>query len=86
MNVFEKWVCVHPGKMGLYWKIARSGEWIKEEAEIEASKNCNVVAIPLELFNHIEDIQNRVFKAESLLNSFDVALGNISYWNKNRNK
>jgi len=62
--VFKEWTTIFPGKMGLSWKRGWDGVGTKEEAETEAAKNCNVIAVPLQLFEHIKEIEQRMVKAE----------------------
>lgn len=64
---FEEWTTIFPGKSGISWKRGWDGVGTKEEAEAIASKNCNVVAVPLELFEHIKDIERRMVFAERKL-------------------
>lgn len=71
MHVFEKWVCVFPGKMGLSWKLAHDAVDTKEEAEAKALKNCNVVAIPLQLYDHVKEMETRMVVAENNLQDFN---------------
>ena len=66
-NVFEEWTTIFPGKMGLSWKRGWYGVGTKEEAEAEAAKNCNVVAVPLQLFEHVKEMEHRMVKAERQL-------------------
>lgn len=72
MNVFEKWTCIFPGKMGLSWKLSWNSYGTKEEAEAQAIKNCNVVAVPLQLYEHIKDVEQRMVKAERELNELRI--------------
>lgn len=65
-NVFEQWTCIFPGKMGLSWKRAWDGVGTKEQAETEAAKNCNVVAVPLQLFEKMKEHERRMVKAERM--------------------
>lgn len=64
MSAFAKWTCVFPGKMGLSWKRTWHGTGTKEEAERQASKNRNVVAVPLEMFRKIKEHESRMVLAE----------------------
>lgn len=64
---FTRWTCTFPGKMGLSWKRAWDGEGSKEEAEAEAAKNCNVVAVPVELFEKMKHYEHRTVEAERKL-------------------
>lgn len=68
MNVFTEWTCIFPGKLGLSWKLAWNASGTKEEAEAAASKNCNVIAVPVELYVHIKDMECRMVEAERRLN------------------
>ena len=63
-SIFQKWTTIFPGKMGLSWKRGWDGVGTKEEAEAIASKNCNVIAVPLELFERIKDNERRMVIAE----------------------
>jgi hypothetical protein len=74
MSVFQKWTCVFPGKMGLSWKRAWDGVGSKEEAEAQAAKNCNVVAVPLQLFETMKEHERRMVIAERPLNALVAAL------------
>jgi hypothetical protein len=77
-SAFEEWTCAFPGKMGLSWKQS-AGVMTKEEAETQAAKNCNVVAIPLELMKHIKNIERRLVKAETIVNECSVLWQNWQY-------
>jgi hypothetical protein len=46
----EQWTCIFPGKMGISWKIAWNSHGTKAEAEAQAAKNRNVLAVPLALW------------------------------------
>jgi len=74
MNVFEEWTCIFPGKHGLSWKQAWYGSGPREEAENQASKNCNVVAVPLQLFQHIKEIEHRMVAAETKLQDLGIRM------------
>lgn len=63
MSVFNEWTCIFPGKMGLSWKQSW-GTGTKEEAEVQADKNCNVIAVPLQLFETMKDHERRMVAAE----------------------
>jgi hypothetical protein len=65
MSVFADWTCTFPGKMGLSWKRAWHGVGTKEEAEAQAAKNCNVVAVPLQLFETMKEHERRMVAAEA---------------------
>jgi hypothetical protein len=67
MSVFDTWTCIFPGKMGLSWKRAWDGQGTKEEAEAQAAKNCNVVVVPVQLYDHIKEIERRMVQAEGRL-------------------
>lgn len=69
MSAFKEWTCTFPGKMGLSWKRAWGGVGTKEEAEAEAAKYCNVVAVPLELFEKMKEHERRMVQAERKLES-----------------
>jgi len=71
-SVFKQWTCAFPGKMGLSWKRAWDGVGTKEEAEIEAAKNCNVVAIPIQLFETMKDHEKRMVLAEEMVNKIRI--------------
>ncbi len=64
---FKEWTCTFPGKMGISWKRAWDGVGTKAEAEAQAAKNCNAVAVPLELFESMKDYEFRTVKAEAKL-------------------
>ena len=74
MSVFEDWTCIFPGKMGLSWKSAWNGSGTKEVAEIVAGKNCNVIAVPVQLFTHLRDMEKRVVVAENKLQEFGLRI------------
>lgn len=59
MTVFQDWVRIFPGKMGLAWKLASEVVTTKEEAEKLATRNCNVIAVPLQLWEHLQRIYYR---------------------------
>jgi hypothetical protein len=69
MNVFNEWTCIFPGKMGLSWKRAWNGVGTKEQAEEIALRNCNTVAVPLQLFETMKEHERRMVVAERALNS-----------------
>ncbi len=73
MNVFDRWTCIFPGKMGLSWKLAWNSFGTKEEAEEQAAKNCNVVAVPVQLYEHIKETERRMVEAERKLDNLRVA-------------
>jgi len=62
----ELWTCIFPGKMGISWKRSW-GEGTKEEAEAEATKNCNVIAVPFALWARYKEYENRTVVAERKL-------------------
>lgn len=66
MYVFDRWTCIFPGKLGLSWKHAPPYEHYatKEEAEAVAAKNCNVVAVPSQLFEKMKEHERRMVAAE----------------------
>lgn len=66
-SVYKEWTCIFPGKLGLYWKRAWDGICTKEEAELQASKNCNVISVPVQLFEYIKEIECRMVSAEALI-------------------
>lgn len=68
MSAFTQWTCIFPGKHGLSWRLAWNSQGTKEEAEAEATKHCNVIAVPVELYIHIKDIERRMVEAERRLN------------------
>lgn len=53
--------------MGLCWKRAWDGTGTREDAERQAARNCNVVAVPLELFECLNEYQCRTAAAERKL-------------------
>ncbi len=55
----ERWTCVFPGKMGISWKLAWNSCGTKQEAEVQAAKNCNVVAVPLALWLRYKEYEHR---------------------------
>lgn len=59
-DAFGKWTCIFPGKMGLAWKRAWYGEGTKEEAETQAAKNCNVIAVPVQLAESIRGLYVKI--------------------------
>lgn len=64
MSVFKEWICVFPGKMNICWKSARGFVGTREEAEIEALNYCNVVAVPLALFENMQEHNHQLVIAE----------------------
>ena len=68
-NFFKEWVCIFPGKFGLSWKHAHPYDIYnsKEEAEVEALKYGNVVAVPLKLFEQMKKYEERMVVAERTL-------------------
>ncbi len=68
MFEFKEWTCIFPGKMGISWKRAWDGVGTKEEAEEQAKKNCNVIAIPLQLFENIKRQERSLVIAMKKLN------------------
>lgn len=60
----ELWVCIFPGKMGISWKLSW-GEGTKAEAEAQASKNRNVIAVPRSLWLRYKEYEHRTVKAEA---------------------
>lgn len=68
MSVFAEWVCVFPGNTGISWKMAHNVRFAsKAEAESKAAENCNVVAIPLELWKRYKEYEHRCVAAEGKL-------------------
>jgi hypothetical protein len=63
----ELWTCIFPGKMGISWKLAWNGTGTKLEAEEQAIKNRNVIAIPLALWLRYKEYEHRTVKAEQKL-------------------
>ena len=74
---FAEWTCIFPGKMGLSWKRAWDGVGTKEEAEIQAMKHCNTVAVPLALFEHIRNVAKRMVEAKQENVKLKTALGRL---------
>jgi len=60
IDCFQGWTTIFPGKGGLSWKRGWDGIGTKEEAEAIASKNCNVIAVPFQLFEHIKEMERKV--------------------------
>ena len=56
-SVFTDWVCLFPGKMGISWKLAHNRVGTREEMEVLANKNCNVVAVPLGLWERYKEYE-----------------------------
>ena len=57
----NKWVCIFPGKMGLVWKLAYNKIFdTRIEAEIEADKYCNVIAVPVMLYEHLKSLYDTI--------------------------
>lgn len=65
--VFKEWTTAFPGKMGLSWKRGWDGVGTKEEAEAMATEYCNTIAIPVQLFEHIKEMERRMVEAETAL-------------------
>lgn len=60
----EEWICVFPGKMGITWKQAWSPT-SKDEAEKQASKNRNTIAIPLAFWKRYKAFEQEYMKLKS---------------------
>lgn len=70
VEYWDKWVVVFPGKMGISWKHAYpyvDHYTSFEEANAQASKNANTVAIPLALFERYKEYERRMVQAERTL-------------------
>jgi len=63
----ELWTCIFPGKMGISWKLAWNSYGTKAEAEEQAAKNRNVVAVPLALWLRYKEYEHRTVVAERKL-------------------
>jgi hypothetical protein len=63
----EQWTCIFPGKMGISWKLAWNRHGTKSEAETQAAKNRNVVAVPLALWLRYKEYEHRSVVAERKL-------------------
>lgn len=63
----DLWTCIFPGKMGISWKLAWNNHGTKAEAEEQASKNCNVIAVPLALWLRYKEYESRAVVAERKL-------------------
>ena len=63
----ELWTCVFPGKMGISWKLAWNSYGTKAEAEAQAAKNQNVVAVPLAFWLRYKEYEHRCVAAEKKL-------------------
>jgi hypothetical protein len=74
MTAFLEWTCVFPGKMGLSWKRAWHRIGTKEEAEAQAAKNCNVIAVPMQLFDKMKEHELRMVVAEQKLAEMGIAV------------
>ena len=74
---FTEWICVFPGKMGISWKRAWYGSGTKEEAEEQAQQNCNVVAIPLALWERYHEYETRMVRAEKKLQELGIDYRNL---------
>lgn len=73
MSAFKTWTVVFPGKMNLSWKRASFFDYgTREEAEAEAARYANVVAVPVELRDHLKEVEHRMVAAERKLNEFGV--------------
>lgn len=46
--------------------MAWDGVGSKDEAEEQAKKNCNVVAVPMQLFEHMKEVERRMVEAEAV--------------------
>lgn len=57
---YNAWTVIFPGKMGIAWKRAWEGEGTQEEARLRADQNCNAVAVPIEVWNHIDKTQREL--------------------------
>lgn len=77
-GAFKKWVCVFPGKMSISWKLASNLVYdTRQEAEKVASQNCNVVVIPLGLYNKYKGYEFTVGLFEERLISLKFTLDKI---------
>lgn len=65
--MFDKWVCVFPGKMGISWKLAYGGVFSKEEAESYAIKYGNVVVVPLAFWEKYREYEHQAVVAKQKL-------------------
>lgn len=73
MFSWGNWTCIFPGKMGLSWKRASwCGAGTREAAEAEATKFCNVIAVPVQLCDHIKAIEIRALVAERKLQELGI--------------
>lgn len=59
-DYYSTWTVIFPGKMGIAWKRAWDGEGTQEEARLRADQNCNAVAVPIEVWNHIDKTQREL--------------------------
>jgi hypothetical protein len=73
----EKWTCIFPGKMGISWKRAWEGEGTRAEAEAQAAKNRNVIAVPVALWLRYKEYEHRCVAAERKL--MEVASIRLDY-------
>ena len=62
----ELWTCIFPGKMGISWKNSW-GQGTKAEAEEQATKNRNVIAVPVALWLRYKEYEHRTVVAEQKL-------------------
>jgi hypothetical protein len=76
-KAFDKWVCVFPGKMAICWKEASVEFDTREEAEEQAKKNCNVVAVPVALFDNYKNYIQKLQLAERLLRELGMYQSDI---------
>lgn len=73
-SVWGLWTCIFPGKHGICWKRAWDAEGAEEEAKAQAAKNCNVVAVPLQLWESIDKYQRGWVEKEKEIAKLKTAL------------
>lgn len=75
--MYAEWTCVFPGKMGLSWKLAWNHIDTEENARDWAAHFSNAVAVPLELYRHMKEMEHRVVAAEGKLQEMGVRMDYI---------
>lgn len=65
-NLFQSWTCIFPDSRNLSWKRVWDSEGTKEDAEVIAA-DCDVVAVPLQLFEKMKEHERRMVEAERKL-------------------
>lgn len=59
---FKEWTVIFPGRLGISWLLAWDATGTKEEAEAEANKHRNTVAVPLQLYKNLKHYEQEAMK------------------------